>query len=347
MLMIIAIVPFCSAQKANYKFDTQNCTGFFHPAKEVIVLDKRNDTTAALGRIRSGMLNLEKNLKTGNPLSVSLSNYYTTLSAGRTAEIQQLVVVVYTFLAYEGIPDYSYRNAHFKYAADYFISAGDLHYRHLGYIDTVISVEGMEVSKKIMAAIDQSLCSLYESMFLAPLSESLYTEEDIPGIEKKRKETLPAYKQMDTANGVYYNWNDFKLLNKAAGESIVKKSNVYRIKYFNENGKARMKPASKAEIISFGGKVYYNVEDVFYPIYKKENDFYVVGYTSMNGAKSGMAVASGVMFGLVGGLIFGAVVGQASSEAIEAYEFKIDYKDGSLIPVRALTKKDLRSHKLR
>ncbi|MFA6150200.1 MAG: hypothetical protein WC716_02690 [Chitinophagaceae bacterium] len=125
------------------------CSGFFHPAKEVIVLDKRNDTSAAVGRVRSGFLNKEQSLKTGNPLSVSLSNYYTALSQGKTPEVQQLVVVIYTFLAYEGKPDYAYRNAHFKYAADYLISAGGPHYRHLGYIDTVISVEGMEVSKKI------------------------------------------------------------------------------------------------------------------------------------------------------------------------------------------------------
>lgn len=264
-LMLVCIAPYGNAQKANYKFDANNCTGFSHHAKEVIVLDKRHDTSAAIGLVRSGFLNKEKNLKTGNRLSVSLSNYYTALSQGKTSEIQQLVVVVYTFLAYEGKPDYAYRNAHFNYAADYFISAGEPHYRHLGYIDTVISVEGMEVSKKILAAIDQSLCSLYESLFSASLSESLYTEEDIPGFEKKRKEAIPAYRQMDTANGVYYTWNDFKLLNKAAGETVVKKSNVYRIKYSNENGKARMKPAFKAEIISFGGHVYYNLEDVFYP----------------------------------------------------------------------------------
>lgn len=52
-----------------------------------------------------------------------------------------------------------------------------------------------------------------------------------------------------------------------------------------------------------------------------------------------------MMFGLIGGLVSGAIAGQGSSEPVEAYEFKINYKDGSLIPVRGLSKKDLRNLK--
>lgn len=238
-------------------------------------------------------------------------------------------------MAYEGKPVYAYQNAHFNYAADYFVSGENNKYRHLGFVDTIISVEGMEVTKKLVNAIDSSFCSLYESLFSAPLKDTLYSYDEVLDFEKKRNETSPAYRILDTSNGVYYWWDDFKLQKKTADETIYKKSNVYRIKYLKENGKLKIKPAFNALVIAFGGQLFYNLHDVFYPMYKKGNDFYVVANTNLYSEKSGWGTGVGFMFGALGSY----VTGQPSSTLVEAYEFKINYKDGMLIPVGIMPEK--------
>lgn len=76
------------AQNNYLRFDPAACNSFKHPAREVVVIDRRGDTNAYLGRVRIGVMNKEQSIKSDYPLSVSLKNYYTILSQGKAAGFQ-------------------------------------------------------------------------------------------------------------------------------------------------------------------------------------------------------------------------------------------------------------------
>jgi hypothetical protein len=198
-------------------------------------------------------------------------------------------------------------------------------------VDTTITVSGFDVTKKLKRTIDQSLANLYEQLYGHPEAAELYTMDEVLRFEDGQKLALPAYARQGNENAVYKTWADFVQLNPRPNQRAIQKRKQFRISYINERGKEKTAPAYYARVISFQNKLYYNMEGRFYEMTRKNNDFYVSGKTSQFQDNSNAAVA-GAMFGIVGAVI----ASSASNGGQEAYECKIHYKKGNLIPIRAI-----------
>ena len=72
------------------------------------------------------------------------------------------------------------------------------------------------------------------------------------------------------------------------------------------------------------------MDDRFYPLTKKNNDFYFIGKSSQFTNTAAVA-AAGAAFGIIGAAI-------ASTEATDTYLFRLNYKKGKLLPIKKITK---------
>jgi hypothetical protein len=329
LCFLFATVEVC-AQKNHLEFDTSKCPALIHGAAIVEVIDKRADTNAILGRIRVGIGNLEKEIYSEQPIAQAIANYYGDLSSKSKPSFSKLLVVLRTFYAYEEKPGFSSETAKIKYSADYFVSDNGLDFRLLGIVDTIITVKGFDVTRKLMRTIPRSLIDLYEGLYVHQIQPNEYNYQEVLNFENEEKKNLAAYNKPLPQNAVFNTWEEFKQLKAKPNESVFIKRRLFKIAYKNSKGKTKTAPIIYAKVYAYDGQLFYRIENNFYKLYQRDGDFFVTGKTSEFKSNNSNAF---IVFGLVGGILI-----TSNSPNFETYEFKIGHRKGDLIPIKLITK---------
>lgn len=302
-------------------------------AGNVSVIDQRLDTNAGLGSLRlqgNGLVNLN----TGKGLPESLASFYKDASALAGQPLyQKLIIVLHRFVVAESNPknDGNDKTVVIEFTADYFIDSGKGTYRLFGSIDTLVMLKIFSIRKEWL---EQNLCSLlgnsYRQLCQMPEHPVLYQYHQVISYDADRKEKLPAYASDPPYNAVFYRWQNFIQLDHDKKDSVFRKSNIFSI--IHDRGKKRPSfgHAYEAKVIAIDGTLYFNFDDVFYPMYKKEGDFYFTG--KVNDASKGKRIIAGALFGIAG--LVAVAVG--SPNEIHSYEFKVNYRNGRLMLKRRL-----------
>ncbi len=289
----------------------------------VKIFDFRADTgNVLIGRITTDLYQLKYRLK---PDSLyALMTYAYLKHANNDPYARKLIIRLHTFHIMEG-DAFSGGKTHFRYEADYFISEGANKYTFLGNVDTLVNVSGFDIVQKTINTFDQYLCVLYESLYESlGTPQASYTYDEVLNYDDIQKKLLPAYTDQPYKNGVYYSWEDFVQLKNVADRSVALNGKKFNLMYKNSGGKLKNAPIKYAIVFAYDGVLYYNLEEnAPCEIYKKENDFFIKakigtsrGYTQM---------------GLLPFLMTNGTFG------IHAYEFKINYRNGRLIPVEEIS----------
>lgn len=341
IISIIFISLPLMAQDNYLTFDLANGKDFVHGVGEVEVIDKRQSPTDTLGIIRAGKMNGKRPLLSKQALNKDIENYFNSLSAiSKYPSDKKLVVLIYKFSGNETGTGYTDENAEFVFAADYFLSDQQNKYHLLGMVDTIIKVSSIDVTKKLLRSIDQSLCYLYEHTYTThPADKHPYTIEEVRRYDDIEKNSHPAFTADHFPNGMYGTWKNFLALQKEEDRKIGKKKKKFKIESLSESGKIKYSPVPvKTKVIAYEGKAYINFGNVFYPLSKMDNDFYFTGRLGEVQRNTGVIVGAGLMFGTVGVLI---VVKGNEPPGLDGstldgilYDFKVEARTGKAIVLR-------------
>jgi hypothetical protein len=350
LLLILLFISNIACSQGNFvTLDTANGRTFQHGAIDIKVIDKRMIISDTLGIIRTGKLNGKQPLKTKGPFTLSIENYYKTLSS--TSKIQtdkKLVVLIYKFEANEGATGFTDETASFIFTADYFISNEYDQYQLLGMIDTVINVKAVDVTNKLLRTIDESLCTLYEYTYtLTPKDKKRYFYEETLIYDEIEKNNQPAFQKEHFENGLFETWIDFLKLNITDTSTIYKKGKKFAKSYLNQDGKQRIgKLPNNIRVLCYKDKAYYKLGNIYYPLFLKNNNFHFIGRLSHDKYDP---IAVGIMFGLTGVLLLNVSEGPLGYDGTELtgtlYEFMVESRTGKTFPIEKVYRNPYRSKK--
>jgi hypothetical protein len=298
-----------------------------HPVSAVKVIDLRADT---------GMLsltptaNLAKFYTYLNPDSLYsfIVRSYIDHSQGRDKAIAapELIVRLHTFYVTEtresGVMK---EQAKFRLDADFFISERPDKFIFLGRRDITVSYTGIAIVEKFMQTFEESLCKLYDQLYQSPRQWQVYSSYDeVVNYDDNKKKLLPAYTMPIADNAVYYTWDDFLMLKKQENQSVqLTDKKKFKIEYKNDRGKTKHAPVSNVHMFACNGKLYYNVEGVPCEMTRKGNDFFVRGTIGKEALKESLESR-------------GFIVVIVTGKGLHTYDFRIDYRNGELVPIREI-----------
>ena len=214
-------------------------------------------------------------------------------------------------------------------------SGKDERYTFLGNIDTLIQTNASEVAPKIVnlsSILIEELMRAYALKGASPSSDMTYL--DVIHYERFLKRDIPLYHTNPLKEGIYWNYEQFKNQQPAAALEKVndyakRLSNAY---YRDEKGKRRDAKGDAYAIVT-ADNVYIRGDYEYYPLVKKNDDFYFYG--RFKGApKNSENARMGyyVMFGLIGSLLYESMMGSEGSGNY-IYLFKIDPHSGKFEPI--------------
>lgn len=98
------------------------------------------------------------------------------------------------------------------------------------------------------------------------------------------------------------------------------------VKRMNEKGKMERIYAKGMYAFVYAGQAYVATDLGYYPLLKKDDDFYFTGKAKATASSGDVAMAS-LFFGVLGGLI-------ASSPGNAVFDMKIDYSGGGFVRLK-------------
>lgn len=203
-------------------------------------------------------------------------------------------------------------------------------YFKLAKLDTVIIVNSLDVTRRIFKEGSLNILNFIGSNLTSETnSTKAWSLNSIIKIDSVEKEEIPIYKTNIFPEGVYTDYYSFKNLmpDYQATVEIKKDGSISSVKKNNEEGK--LTKVKDFYAIVYKGQPFICTDYGFYPIEKKENDFYFVGKAVITANARAVATAS-FYFGIIGGLI--------ASDAKAFYEIKIDHQSGGFIRIKEVKK---------
>ena len=222
----------------------------------------------------------------------------------------------------------------FKFRATIF--AGEpQNYKLIKKVDEVYKNSSMDVTLQLERESGELILKIISEALVTvkPLEERIYTLEDIDNFEGIEKNKLALYTNDKYVDGIYKDFQSFSMQIPSMPIHEVKEgNNTIKVYYLNENKKSKNARGNYAAI--YQGKLYINNGEEFIKLTKKENDYYFYGYVSKKasfGKQLGVGVATGVLTSLLTGG-FGVAFFPTTDSVL--YEFKMDFLNGSFIPIQ-------------
>jgi hypothetical protein len=347
-LLLFLLVVFYNnlLAQSDLSFDTKHCTEFVHGVSKVIVLDQRRDTGSVVGFIRSGKMNSKKALVAKPNLAYLIEDFYTQLSKQSDSQSNsQIVILLYAFLATEDNTGFSEETARFTYAADYFLSDDGIVYRLLGSVDEVVFVRSLDVTQLFLKTLDRSLCGFYEGFYSNPISQEKrpYSYNEVCNFKEEQKKNFKAYTTDSFRNAYFVSWDDFLALRSKQNEGVVKKGNRFKATKTYIDGKIEKSSLpEEVKVFAFDNRFYYLYDNNAYQMYKKENDFFIMGFVPTKYWGHNGIVERNIRYQQSLEKSFPKIDGDMPSNFFGCFEFKIEPRNGNLIPIRKISSQKLK-----
>lgn len=290
------------------------------------VLDSRLDTTH-FGIVQLGAFNRKTEVKISTPIEVQLQKaFHHQLDS--TAQNGELLFQIRQFYFAEITSAFSEKGYCYLKADLYTNNNGD--YKRLARIDTVATVSAMDVTRLLMRQSSELITDfIAASSTQKPTDGENYTFADIMKIDDLEKSKIKLYTAENLTDGLYRTYTDFKLQQPNSNDFTVSNHPEPKVFIAKEGKKQPLKPK---EIYAFvkEGKAYVATDYGYYPLTKRDNNFYFNGKIKVTAANASVMTAS-LFFGLIGGLI-------ASMPNNQTATLKIDHQTGEFIREKTSTK---------
>lgn len=290
-------------------------------------IDARFDT-ASMGMIQRGLFNDKVILVAKQPLEKQVQSVFVAL-VDSLAKDGELVLHVRQFSLAEITGSFSERG--YCYVRANLFAGKNGVYRLLDKFDSVIVVKAGDVTKKLLKTGGEALTGFITGNLLKePAGPETYSLNDIYKIDSFEKRNLTIYHTDVYKDGVYRTFRSFiDQLPDGQITAKVKKKQIWDIYTFNEKGKKEQVWQKDTYAVIYNGVPYISTEFDYYPLYKKDGDFYFTGKAKTT-ANSSEVVAASMFFGLIGGLL--------ASDASAKFEMKIDHLNGGFIRLKQVKK---------
>jgi len=313
------------AQKA-YKFELSlpqtKVAGSLY--NSITVVDFRGDTNS-MGFIHSGLTDRYAKVV---PATSMKSQYKALFNAvtDSTAANGKLLLLIERLLFAERENALT-TDGYFSMRANLYARIAN-HYQMIRTIDTVVRKTSMDPTKAMLKAGNEVMTGFLTKNLTATPSGSIYLSYDILNIITTEKYETALYSARRYTDGLYLTYKAFK--NQMPDRQIIVDSadiNTGNIRTIEGGGITLKVKASNVYALVYNGHPYVVSEGHYYPLTKKDNDFFFVGkarYTLIRGDE----LVSDMVGEPSGNIIFGAPSGM--------FEIKLDYKNGAFIRLRKL-----------
>lgn len=199
-------------------------------------------------------------------------------------------------------------------------------------IDTIVLIKAMDVTKGLFRKGSKTLSDFIANNLTAVASDTgSYSYEEVIQIDSVEKSKLALYTAAGYTDGLYKNFTSFTSQTPDISEletSLDKSGNLSWIKIKNEAGKFEKIKSKTIYAVVYQGNLYIATDYGYYPLTKKDDDFYFTGKAKVDASQSDILMAS-MFFGIIGGLL-------ASSPGDAVFDMKLDHVSGGFIRLKEI-----------
>jgi len=214
-----------------------------------------------------------------------------------------------------------------------FTKAGD-RFQKLDAIDTVVVVKSLDVTRSLLRQGSKTFTDFIAgNLNKEPDVDVSYSSQEVVNFDIIEKQKLPLYITTDYKSGIYKSFKSFI-------EQQPDEQNFSVEFYKNQKPKAVKLNRGKVEKLTakefyafvYEGVPYISSGSAYYPLTKRDNDFYFISKASVAPNTTEVMLAS-AFFGVLGGLI-------ASTPGSALFEMKIDHLTGGFIRTEKIKSKN-------
>ena len=294
-------------------------------------IDARYDTTS-VGIIQRGALNLWVKLVTRQPLKEQVESSFMALTDS-TANAGELILIMRQFSLVEfaagilGQKGYCYMRANL-------FAGNNGSYKQLSSFDSVVMVKSSyDVTKELLKTGSEVITGFIAgSLVKKPVEKESFNLNDIYRIDSFEKRNLAVYQTDVYKDGVYRSFRSF--IDQTPDGQItakVKKGEIWDIFVFNKKGKKEKVWQKDTYAVIYNGVPYISTEFDYYPLIKKDDDFYFTGKVRAAVFSADAIVTSVLFSALLAGLVI-IPNGEAT------FDMKIDHLNGGFIRLKQVKK---------
>ena len=293
--------------------------------RSIDLVDSRIDTFR-LGIVQVGIFNNKAKVIFGAPFFVQLKNVMSSLidSSAKNGELLFQLRHLYFAEITKAMSEKGY-----CYLRAGLYAKKDNHYRKLGYIDTLIVINAMDVTIPMLKLGSKLITDMIASNLLKEANDSInYSFAEIAQMDSVEKRKIPLYNTDKYTDGLYYSYTSFA--NQLPDKQVTVKNNkdgsIDNVKI--ADGKGKLKKVKPGEVYAMvtNGHPFAATNYGYYPIKKASDNFYFIGKAQSTADQGNVAMAS-FLFGMIGGLI-------ASSNGNTTFVMVIDHHNGGFIHLR-------------
>ncbi len=297
----------------------------------ITLIDQRLDTTTIGFRERGGFSS-QKRIVSVTPLSEQFSRLMASIT-DKTRQDGELVMQLRRLNLSENTKG-SQEFGHFVFRANLF-QRQDTEFRRIGTIDTIVNLQGISISRKLVKASHATITNfIARSLRADAISDSvLYSARSIEKIDSVEKSRYAIFSVDSIPDGLYRSWFSLRNL-KPSMPIIAKMSNdkFIRLRTIDKRG-IKGPPPMEYFAVVYKGQIYIRTFYGHEPLVRSGDNFMYEGRLTAGGNGFLTAVAlgatGGVPFLVAGGVL--AATGNRSAQ--QRFRIMIDHLNGSEIPI--------------
>lgn len=288
--------------------------------KAIEFIDSRHDTTN-MGIIQLGAFNKKAKVVPVTPFLSQLERVMHSMTDA-DAKDGQLLFQLRQFSFAEITGAMSEKGYCYLRAILFAKAAGK--YQKISSIDTVVLIKSMDVTKALFRNGSKTITNFISAnLTKSAVDSGYYTKDEITRLDSIEKREITLYNTATYTDGLYENFESF--MNQKPDRQVtieMDDDKIAFVKTIDEKGKLRKIDVKDIYAVVQNGKPFIATDYGYYPLHKKDDDFFFTGKAKVN-AKGGDVLAASIFFGIIGGLI--------ASDTKAMLEMKIDHINGGFI----------------
>lgn len=288
-------------------------------------LDSRSDTTD-LGSVQKGVLNARARVVAEPTLGLQLANALAALTDSTAGDGRLLLQLRHIqFAEFTG----AFTEKGHCYMRLSLYAEQDDRYFSLATIDTVVSVESMEVTNALLRRTGNAIVNFIAvNLSRQHETQTNYSRVEVMAIDSIEKRNIPLYTTDVYAEGFYKTYQSFAAQIPDMQMEVREKAGaISRVDVSDASGKARKVRPRDVYAIVHRGRPYVATSYGYYPLRREGNDLFFTGKAKVTAAAGNVIVAS-AFFGIAGAII--------ASNADATFEMKLDHLNGGFIRLREI-----------
>jgi len=276
---------------------------------------------SSLGIVQLGLLNSKAHVGLKEPFEDQLQNVINSY-IDSSAEDGKLLFVVRRFIFRE-VTKATSETGYFYIRGSLFANENET-YRMISDLDTIIQFKAMDVTQRLLRTGSKIIVEFIGQHLQAkPSGLDSLSHYAALHIDSIRKLSVPVYNVNIFKDGVYRDYDEFKAQSPGITDfrPVTKSDQIKKILGKNAAGEENRIDKKDIYAVVTNGKPFIATRFGFYPLEKKDDDFYYTG--KIKAYNPGAALMGGILFGLAGAMIAGS--------GSEVAHLKLDYVNGMFV----------------